>query len=875
MPEPVAWTLVRRGLGDPAAAREFLASRRPAGAGRVPARHRRGGRPPGPRRAAGRADRRARRLRLRRHLPPRRSWCAALRGRGARVVPFLPSRFTEGYGVAEATRGARWPTRGARVLVCVDCGTSAVDALTRAVELGMEPIVLDHHLAGGARPPGILANPALGRPAEDLPAAAGVVHMLVRALAARLGRRRRWPRTPRRRIDLVALATVADAVPLVGDNRRLVARGLARDARAPRARRSPPSARRPGSSPARSARARSASPWPRASTPPGAWPTPTARSSCCWRPTREAADPLGGRAVGAQPGAPRGGARDRRARPWPMVEAEPDEIRGGAIIVAAGDGWHEGVVGIVASRLAERFERPAIVISRDPGDRAAKGSGRSLPGVDLHALVAAGGRRADPLGRAPGGRRAWSCRPSDVAALPRRPHARRPRARAAAIARARVRAGRRRGGRARPRPAPRPRPSRRSPPSGAATRRCGWWCPGAEPASPVRVGEGRHLQVRLRAGRRPRPGHRLPHGRARRRTSTAAERHDAMVRLEVERWQELVGPELVLEALEPLRAGRRPGSPASAPRPATSRCPDRVSAPGLRALVDAPERAAAAAPPAGAAPGRCATCAGAGAAALRRSPRWPGADGGVVAVRGRRRPAPRGAGRARSRRAGWGSRSPCSGGGRCDPEALRGPPGAGPRRAGAGDARLRAPGRGGPARRARTWSLVDPPADAEAAGVGRRAGPRAGSCTWPGAPDEVAFALGVAEAEWELRPVAADLWRGAGRRRRPRPGARRSRRCSWATARPSARPGPWPGRWPCCATSAWSRWARTACAPGLPAPRRDLGESLRHRAAQARLRGLPRVPRPRDDARPGPQTSAAATTFQGSTRHEVTRPATT
>ena len=223
LPEPVAWTLVRRGLGDPAAAREFLAADGPLA-------------PPEDLAGIGEAaDRLARAVRGGERIAVHGDYdcdgvsstavlVSALRGRGGRVEPFLPSRFTEGYGVAESTV-ERLAGGGARLLVCVNCGTSAVEALTRAVELGMEPIVLDHHLAGGRRPPGILANPALGRPAEDLPAAVGVVHMLVRALAARFDDGALAP-DPDDGIDLVALATVADAVPLTGDNRRRVARGL-------------------------------------------------------------------------------------------------------------------------------------------------------------------------------------------------------------------------------------------------------------------------------------------------------------------------------------------------------------------------------------------------------------------------------------------------------------------------------------------------------------------------------------------------------------------------------------------------------------------------------------------------------------------------
>src|SRR5207244_204937 len=132
---------------------------------------------------------------------------------------------------------------GWRVLGCVDCGPSAVEPLRLAVELRMQPIVCDHHLAGGQRPPAIIANPALGRADGPLPCAAGVAFKVTQALAALLDGDPARAAAPLgaghappadEALDLVALATVADAVALVGENRRLVARGLAAMRAAPR-----------------------------------------------------------------------------------------------------------------------------------------------------------------------------------------------------------------------------------------------------------------------------------------------------------------------------------------------------------------------------------------------------------------------------------------------------------------------------------------------------------------------------------------------------------------------------------------------------------------------------------------------------------------
>src|SRR5262249_9957225 len=135
-PEPLAWALVRRGLADPAAAREFLAADGPL----EPAESLAG--------VAEAADRLARAGRRGERIGVHGAYdcdgitstallVSALRARGARVEAFLPSRFVEGYGVSEETV-ERLAGDGFGVLVCVDCGTTAVAPLQRAVELGME-----------------------------------------------------------------------------------------------------------------------------------------------------------------------------------------------------------------------------------------------------------------------------------------------------------------------------------------------------------------------------------------------------------------------------------------------------------------------------------------------------------------------------------------------------------------------------------------------------------------------------------------------------------------------------------------------------------------------------------------------------------------
>ena len=222
-PEALAWTLVRRGLSDPETAREFLAAD-----GALD--------PPGD--LAGVTDAAQRLVRAIERgetitvhgdydcdgISSTAMLTRSLRARGGEVTTFLPSRFTDGYGVS-GENVEKLAEAGTRLLVCVDCGTTAVDALTLAHERGMDTIVLDHHLAAGRRPPGILANPALGRGHDALPSAAGVVLKVTRALAELDGDGRLGV-DPLAELDLAALATVADAVPLRGENRRLVAQGI-------------------------------------------------------------------------------------------------------------------------------------------------------------------------------------------------------------------------------------------------------------------------------------------------------------------------------------------------------------------------------------------------------------------------------------------------------------------------------------------------------------------------------------------------------------------------------------------------------------------------------------------------------------------------
>ena len=389
IPEALAWTLARRGLDTPELARSFIDADGPLD-------------PPETLDGVAEiADRLVLALSRRARIAIHGDYdcdgvCSTailarpLRVAGADVVTYLPSRFTDGYGIRVETV-ERLADDGVAVLVCVDCGTSAVDALTRAVELGIEPIVLDHHLAGGVRPPGMIANPALGQAPDDAPAAAGVVFAVVRALAERLGPQLVWP-DPDRELDLVALATVADAVPLVGQNRRLVIRGIAEMRTAPR--------------PGIRALCHAAGIDPRTldARALGYSLAPVINAAGRLRHPEDALALLleddfdRSRVIAEQLWELNAERREVEqaitAEAIAQIEASPPEIRDANAIVAIGDGWHEGVIGIVASRLVDHFDRPALVLARD--DDTAKGSGRSLAGFDLHDLL---GRASGRLSR--------------------------------------------------------------------------------------------------------------------------------------------------------------------------------------------------------------------------------------------------------------------------------------------------------------------------------------------------------------------------------------------------------------------------------------------------------------------------------------------
>jgi single-stranded-DNA-specific exonuclease len=320
----------------------------------------------------------------------------ALRTLGADVDWYLPNRIDDGYGLAMATV-ERLAGRGTALLVTVDCAITAVDEVAAARAAGMDVVVTDHHAprADGRLPDAPIVHPQVGGyPCPEL-CAAGVAHLLARALLEAAGMD---PAAAEADLDLVALATVADCVPLVDENRRLVREGL----------RVLASTRKPGLQALMGVARVDPS-----GVDAGAIGFRLApRINAAGRLHRAdaglelllTADVARARAVAAELDAVNVERRDVETRILFEAEAQVAEARAAgaepAAYVLAADGWHPGVIGIVASRIAERHHRPAVLIALE-GDEGT-GSGRSIPAFDLLAglnaasadLLRHGGHRA-------------------------------------------------------------------------------------------------------------------------------------------------------------------------------------------------------------------------------------------------------------------------------------------------------------------------------------------------------------------------------------------------------------------------------------------------------------------------------------------------
>ncbi len=310
---------------------------------------------------------------------------------GKALPIYVPDRLTEGYGPSPAAF-RRLRAQGTELVITVDCGAAAHDAIAAAGEIGLEVVVIDHHLMR-AIPPTVAALVNPNRPdcasGQGMLAAAGVTFVLLAALNREARRRglfatlaepdlRRW-------LDLAAMGAICDVTQLIGFNRALAALGL-----------------------------KVMSDW---ANPGLAALMRVAGAKATTAGVFEAGFILGPRInAGGRIGRSDLGARllatddpDEAAdlaRQLDALNAERKDVErqiveqailaidrdsnfdpAAPVIVVAKEGWHPGVIGIVASRLRERYRKPVVVVGLDRAADIGKGSGRSQPGVNLGGAI--------------------------------------------------------------------------------------------------------------------------------------------------------------------------------------------------------------------------------------------------------------------------------------------------------------------------------------------------------------------------------------------------------------------------------------------------------------------------------------------------------
>ncbi|WP_242153225.1 single-stranded-DNA-specific exonuclease RecJ [Sphingomonas sp. BAUL-RG-20F-R05-02] len=312
-----------------------------------------------------------------------------LRDLGLEARAYIPDRLMEGYGPSGEAL-VRLTNEGARLIVTVDCGAQAFEALEMARVAGVDVIVVDHHKCAAALPHAhALVNPNRLDEEEGAAhghlAAVGVAFLLGAALVRTLRARGYFDGRAEPRLldllDLVALGTVADVAHLKGLNRAFVAQGLKVMAQR----------RNIGlgalASAARLTRAAICSDLGFALGPRINAGGRVGKSDLGVR-LLTTQDPAEAEAIAGELDR----LNEERRAIEALVQTAAEEIAGAqgnrAVMVVAGHGWHPGVIGIVAGRLKERYGRPAIVIAVDENG-VGKGSGRSIPGVDLGAGVLA------------------------------------------------------------------------------------------------------------------------------------------------------------------------------------------------------------------------------------------------------------------------------------------------------------------------------------------------------------------------------------------------------------------------------------------------------------------------------------------------------
>ena len=314
------------------------------------------------------------------------------RAMGRDLPIYVPDRIIEGYGPSPAAF-RRLKDQGAELVITVDCGAAAYDALVAARDMGLDVVVVDHHLMRGEPPPAsALVNP--NRPDDSSGqghlAAAGVTFVLLAALNREARRRglfttkaepdiRQW-------LDLAAMGAFCDVTSLTGFNRAIASQGL-----------------------------RVMSGWANPGlkalldVAKGQGPATSFHAGFILGPRINAGGRIGRSDLGARllsTDDPREAAdlaaeldalnasrkeveKDVIDQAVAYIENDSNQDPDAPVLVVAGDGWHPGVVGIAAARLRERYRKPVIVIGVDRPSDTGKGSGRSQPGVNLGRAVQA------------------------------------------------------------------------------------------------------------------------------------------------------------------------------------------------------------------------------------------------------------------------------------------------------------------------------------------------------------------------------------------------------------------------------------------------------------------------------------------------------
>src|SRR5207253_1031864 len=300
-----------------------------------------------------------------------------LRLLGADAAHVVPHRLVDGYGLKLEVLERVLAERDVRLVITVDCGITSVEPVRRAIDLGIDVIITDHHL-----PPGVLPDAAAvlnpKQPGCDYPfkelAGVGVAFKLCCELIRRNGRKTSIESL----LKIAAIGTVADVAPLVGENRTIAWRGLNALAE-PRNRGLRTLIRRLGllGKPLRAVdigfkigpRINAAGRLASADTAIDLFAA--ADDDSAWQLCAEL-DRLNA---------------GRQAVEKEVREEAEQQVRGDErIIIVAGEGWHRGVIGLTAGRIAQRYHRPTLAISIDDGDLCV-GSARSIASIDLHAML--------------------------------------------------------------------------------------------------------------------------------------------------------------------------------------------------------------------------------------------------------------------------------------------------------------------------------------------------------------------------------------------------------------------------------------------------------------------------------------------------------